>query len=194
MLFKDKKRRNYHILIFANSISAIFIGLSVPFFLVFFFEFGGAASVFATAIAIQGIFTAVASYYAGRLSDRIGRKPLLIVSSIAAGLVVVMYAFVQAVWQLYVLQAVVGLITAVYAVIERVFLADITHKVSRGTDMGRYVMIIGVLSAAFTLIGGFFVGVISFRVAFVLLGVVSVLDTIPLFFLKEEKISEQRIS
>ncbi len=39
MLLKNHSRRNYHLLIFANSISAIFGGFSIPFFLVFFFEF-----------------------------------------------------------------------------------------------------------------------------------------------------------
>ena len=54
-------RRNYYLLVLANSVAAVFGGFSVPFFIVFFFEFGGSASVLATAVAIQGIFTAVAS-------------------------------------------------------------------------------------------------------------------------------------
>ena len=116
---------------------------------------------------------------------------MLIASSIAAGFVVMLYAFVQHLWHLYVLQALAGVITAVYAVVEQVFLADITHKVSRGADIGRYVMIIGVLSAVFTLIGGFFVGVIPFRTAFLLLGAIFILDTIPLFFLTEEPMTQK---
>lgn len=187
MLLRNRRRRNYHLLMFANSVAAIFGGLSIPFFLVFFLQFGGNASVLATAIAIQGIFTAVASYYAGKLSDRIGRKPLLIASSIAGGFVVLLYAFIQQLWHLYVLQALVGMVTAVYGVVEHVFLADITRKISRGADIGRYVMIIGVLSSVFTIIGGFFVGVVPFRLAFFLLGLVFMLDTIPLFFLTEKR-------
>ena len=186
MLLSNRHRKNYYLLIFANSVSAIFGGFSIPFFLVFFFEFGGDASVFATAIAIQGIFTAVASYHVGKLSDRMGRKPLLIASSIAGGLVVLLFAFIQNLWQLYVLQALAGIITAVYGVVEQVFLADITQKISRGADIGRYVMIIGVLTSVFTIIGGFFVGLIPFRLAFLLLGTVFILDTAPLFFLAEE--------
>ncbi len=147
--------------------------------------------MFATAVAIQGIFTAIAAYYAGKLSDKIGRKPLLITASIAGGFVVLLFSFIQQLWQLYALQALAGIITAVYGVAERVFLADITQKVSRGTDIGRYVMIIGVLSSVFTIIGGFFVGVIPFRLAFFLLGIVFILDTVPLFFLTEEPITQK---
>src|SRR3989344_1335565 len=187
-MFKIKRhRRNYYLLVFANSIAAIFGGLSIPFFLVFFFEFGGSASVFATAIAIQGVFTAITSYYAGKLSDKIGRKPLLITSSIAAGFVVMLYAFVQQLWHLYVLQALVGVITAVYAVVEQVYLADITKKISRGADIGRYAMIIGVLYSAFTIVGGFFVGIVTFKIAFLLIGAIFMIDTIPLFFLTEKR-------
>lgn len=40
------ERRNYYLLVIANSVSAVFGGLSVPFFLLFFFEFGGSASVY----------------------------------------------------------------------------------------------------------------------------------------------------
>ncbi|MBS3132716.1 MFS transporter [Candidatus Woesearchaeota archaeon] len=185
MLFTNRRRRNYYLLTFANSVAAIFGGLSIPFFLVFFLEFGGSASVLATAIAVQGIFTAIASYYAGKLSDKIGRKPLLIASSIAGGFIILLYAFIQQLWQLYSLQALIGLVIAVYGVVEHVFLADITQKVSRGADIGRYVMIIGVFSSVFTIVGGFFVGVIPFRLVFFLFGVVFMLDTIPLFFLKE---------
>ena len=186
------QRRNYYLLTISNAIAAVFGGLSIPFFLLFLFEFGGSASVFATAVAIQGIFTAVSSYYAGKLSDKIGRKPLLITASIAAGFIVILYAFVQQLWHLYVLQAIVGLITAVYGVAEHTFLADITQKVSRGTDIGRYVMIMGVLSSVFTLVGGFFVGIIPFRLAFFLLGVVFILDTAPLFFLSEERTQKNK--
>ncbi|MBI2140951.1 MFS transporter [Candidatus Woesearchaeota archaeon] len=182
-------RRNYRLLTIANAISAASGGFSIPFFLVFFFEFG--YSAFATSIAIQGIFTAVAAYYAGKASDRIGRKPLLVFSSIAAGLLVLLYVFIQELWHLYVLQALIGLITAIFGVAEQTFLADITRKVSRGADIGRYVMIIGVLSAVFTIIGGFFVGVIPFRIAFLLLGAIFILDTIPLFFLTEEPMTRK---
>jgi MFS family permease len=185
-------KRNYYLLLFANSVAAIFGGLSIPFFLIFFYEFGGnSTSVFATAIAIQGIFTAIAAYYAGKATDKIGRKPLLIASSIAGGFIVIAYAFVQNLWQLYFLQALVGIITAVYSVVEQVFLADITQKVSRGTDIGRYTMVIGVLASVFTIIGGFFVGVVTFRVAFLLLGLLFILDTIPFFFLTEEPMTEK---
>jgi MFS family permease len=178
------RRRNYRILTYANAIAAVFGGFGVPFFLVFFYNFGS-ASVLATAVAIQGIFTAVVSYYAGKLSDRVGRKPLLISSSIAAGFVVILFAFVQQLWQLYVLQAFVGILTAIYGVVEHVFLADITEKVTRGADIGRYAMILGVLSSVFTIFGGFFVGMIPFNAVFIGLGLLFALDTIPLFYLKE---------
>ena len=89
------------------------------------------------------------------------------------------------------LQALAGIITAAYAVVEHVFLADITNKMSRGADIGRYVMIIGVLSSIFTIVGGFFIGVVSFRVMFLLLGVVFILDAIPLFFLTEEPMTQK---
>lgn len=38
----DYRKRNYKILLATEAISAIFGGLSIPFFLVFFYKFGGA--------------------------------------------------------------------------------------------------------------------------------------------------------
>lgn len=187
MFTNNRNRRNYRILTFANAVAAVFTGLGIPFFLIFFFEFGGKPSVFATAVAVQGICAAIVSYYAGKLSDSIGRKPLLIASSLVGGLCVILYALISEVWQLYALQALAGVTAAVYALSERVFLADITQKASRGADIGRYIMILGVLSSVFTIVGGFLVGIITFKAAFVILGTVYALDTIPLFLLTEER-------
>ena len=172
MLQERVRKRNYNLFILSNSIAAIFGGLSIPFFLIFFIEFGGKASVFGTAIAIQGIFSAITAYYVGKASDKIGRKPFLIGASIITGIIVMLYAFINAVWQLLVLQAVIGIFTAGYSIVERVFLADITKKVSRGKEMGKYILVLGVLTSVFTLIGGFLVDVIPFKVIFVFLGIV----------------------
>lgn len=190
-MLSGSNRRNYNILTFTNAIAAISGGFSAPFLLLYFYEFSGSASVFATAVAIQGIFMAIVSYYAGKLSDKSGRKPLLIWSSVALGVLIIFYAFVQQIWQLYLLQALAGIITAVAGIAEKIFLADITQKESRGADMGRYFMIIGILASISTIIGGFFVGKIPFQVAFMALGVIFVLDTAPLLFLTE-KAPEER--
>ncbi len=179
-----KNRRNYHILTLTNAVGAMFGGFSVPFFLVFFFELGD-ASVLGMAIAAQGIAAAVASYYAGRYVDSWGRKPIMIWSSVFAGLVVMLYSLVANVWHLIVLQGLIGIITAMYTVAEQVFLADITEKNSRGRDTGRYIMILGVIMAVSSLIGGFFVNTISFKAIFIIFGVIFILDTIPLFWLEE---------
>ncbi|MAG15811.1 hypothetical protein CMO88_02005 [Candidatus Woesearchaeota archaeon] len=187
MLSERIRKRNYNLFILSNSIAAVFGGLSIPFFLIFFIEFGGKASVFGTAIAIQGIFSAITAYYVGKASDKVGRKPFLIGASIALGAVVMIYAFITAIWQLFILQALTGILGAGYSVVEQIFLADITKKVSRGKEIGKYVLVLGVLASIFTIIGGFLVGVIPFKVVFVFLGVVFILDTIPLFFLVEEK-------
>lgn len=181
---KDLRKHNYRIFIVANSIGAIFGGLSIPFFLAFIFEFG--ASTFGTALAVQGIFAAVVAYYAGKYSDKMGRKPMLIGSSIAMGIIVLFYAFATKAWHLVVLQAFLGVLTSIYTLTEQVFMADITEQNSRGRDIGKYVMILGILTSIFTLIGGFLLDIISFRVMFIFLAIISILDTIPYFFLKEK--------
>ncbi len=180
-------KRNYRILVVSEAVAAISSGFSIPFFLIFFLQFGGSVGVFGTSIAIQGIFASIAGYQAGKMSDKVGRKPIMIVTSIVAGIFVVLYAMIGNIWQLYILQACVGIAAAMYSVGSQTFLADITKKINRGKDIGKYHMVIGISTALSTLIGGFFVEKIAFDIIFIFVGIVFIIDTIPLFYLRENK-------
>lgn len=79
----------------------IFIQMLVP-------EEGRVASIAGSISAVSAVSSGVAAVVAGRQGDRVGYRKILLVCTICACVLLIPQAFVQEVWQLLVLRALVG--------------------------------------------------------------------------------------
>lgn len=91
---------------------------------------------------------------AGSLSDRIGRKSLLVGGWLAYAFVYYGFAFAQAAWQVWVLYAAYGLFYGMTYGTTNALLADIVPLEFRGTAYGTYNAIIGLLAFPASLLAG----------------------------------------
>ena len=104
----------------------------------------------ATAILLYLVYNIVygaVSYPAGRLSDRIGRKRLLVLGYVFYGLVYLGFAFVsgpQHAWFLWGLFGVYGLYSGFTEGVEKALVADLAPAEIRATAIGLHAMILGI--------------------------------------------------
>ncbi len=180
-----KNKKNLRIFTFSNSLMALAFGLFGPFYLIFINEIGGSIENFGIAVGLVVLSGAFVSLVAGKYSDTIGRKPLLIIGGYASGVIVFLYTVIGSVWQLYLLQIFSGIIISIFETSETAYLADITEKQGRGADIGRYDAYVGFAEALAIFAGGFLAGEFGFEFVFYIVSVVFLVSTSILFRLEK---------
>lgn len=91
---------------------------------------------------------------AGRLSDRVGRKRIIITGWVLYGLVYLGFALAGAAWQVFALYAVYGFYYALTEGIGKALIADIVTKEQRGTAYGIYNGALGLTAFPASFIAG----------------------------------------
>ncbi len=92
---------------------------------------------------------------AGSLSDRIGRRRLIIGGWLVYAIIYLGFAFAQAAWQIWALYVVYGLYYGMAYGTANALVADLVPEALRGTAYGTYNAIIGILAFPASLIAGF---------------------------------------
>lgn len=180
-----KNRKNLRVFTASNALMALATGLFGPFYLIFINDFGGSIENFGVAVGLVVLSGAIFSLIAGKYSDTIGRKPLLIVGGYASAIIVFLYTVIGSLWQLYLLQIFSGLILSAFETAEQSYLADITEKQKRGADIGRYDAYGGFAEALAIFAGGFFAAQFGFETIFYFVAALFVISTTTLFWLRE---------
>lgn len=90
----------------------------------------------------------------GALSDRIGRRRLILFGWFAYGLVYLGFAFSQTGWQVWILFGLYGVYYAATEGVAKALIADIVPEVQRGTAYGLYAAAVGLTALPASLIAG----------------------------------------
>ncbi|MCS1383054.1 MFS transporter [Lysinibacillus sphaericus] len=138
-----------YILMFNMFIAMGSIGIIIPVMPEYLKIFGAAGQVLGMLIATFALAQFVFSPIAGNLSDRYGRKNLIIFGLIVTGLGQISFGLSSDVWMLFVARFLGGLGSAFVAPPIMAFVADVTTYEERGKGMG-------MLGAAMSL--GFMIG------------------------------------
>jgi MFS family permease len=91
---------------------------------------------------------------AGSLSDRIGRRRLIIGGWLVYALIYLGFAFAQAAWQIWILYVVYGMYYGMAFGTANALVADLVPEQLRGTAYGTYNAVIGILTFPASLIAG----------------------------------------
>ena len=158
----------------------------MPFYIIFLQGFGGSIEQFGFAIGLMILAQSITSYFAGKYSDKLGRKIFLIVGGFILTGVVLAYTLINSLLMLYILQVVNGVTTSLQMTMETVFLGDVTKKAKRGAKIGRYHAIIGIVTAIAMMAGGLVVGQLGFKAIFYIASGIIFVSTLLLLYLKED--------
>jgi MFS family permease len=117
-------------------------------------EAGVSAATIPLVIALFNLVSALSAIPAGRLSDRIGRKPAISIGWAVYALTYLGFALTTSTWSIWLLYAFYGLYYAFAEGAGKALIAELVPDASRGAAYGLYNASVGVMALPASLIAG----------------------------------------
>lgn len=140
-------------------------------------------------MATYGILNFAAMPAIGSLSDRFGRRPILLVSIATLGLDFIIMGLADSIWLLFIGRAMTGLSAATFST-ANAYIADVTEPEERGKAFGMIGAAFGIGFILGPVIGGF-LGTIDTRLPFFGAAVLSGLNFLYGFFVLPESLKKE---
>lgn len=176
--------RDFRIFLFLSSVFALG-AFSYSFLLVFAGKSGFRTFSIPVLYLVFTIFAFLSSVPFGRLSDRFGRKPVMMVSFLLWGLVcldLILFRSAASVWLAFVL---FGLHRGALDTVQKTFVAELAPEAYRASALGGFQMVIGFVALPASVIAGLMWDNISILAPFYLSLALSVGAMVLLLFVKE---------
>lgn len=116
-------------------IDLVGFGLVIPLLPFYAARFGASPEEVTILLTVYSLVSMVTAPLWGRLSDRIGRRPVLIVSTLASALAYLWLGFAGSLWMLYAARALAGACAGNIAAAQA-YIADVTTPENRARGMG----------------------------------------------------------
>nr|WP_289038995.1 MFS transporter [uncultured Allobacillus sp.] len=162
-------------------------GIIIPVLPYYAEELGASATELGLLMAVYSFMQFVFAPMWGRVSDRIGRKPVIMLGIFGLSLSFFLLAFASHLWMLFVARVIGGFLSAANMPTVMAYVADVTSEEDRGKGMG----IIGAATGLGFIFGPAVGGVfskISLEAPFYISGTVSFLTMIFVFFILKESV------
>ena len=153
-------------LLISQNIVLFGAGMVFPYYVIFIKEAGGTYVSFGFAYAFFALSSAGAHYFAGTLTDRFGRSIFLALSSWGMAFSLVFFPSVTSMYQIFILQVVMGVCNAFQKTSEKALVADMTFAEGRGRQIGNYHMWTAIVSALAVIGAGYTIDILSLDVIF----------------------------
>jgi MFS transporter, DHA1 family, multidrug resistance protein len=127
---------------------------------------------------IQGVSSILARPLMGRVSDRLGRRHLIVYGQVLCAVVVGLIPWIWSFWVLLVLAFLFGLGEAIMSSSTSALVADLCKARSFGSAMGVFGTIMDVGHASGPILTGFLIGLFGYRSAFGIVAVLLMLMTV----------------
>lgn len=132
-------------------------GLVFPFYVIFLREAGGSFSEFGLAYGLFTLSSALVHRWIGSTSDERGRKGFLLISTWTTAVIFLLFPVVTEIWQVYVLQVLLGIVGAMQKTSEKAMIADVTDGGRRGEKIGSYHFWVSLFSGFAVIAGGYLI-------------------------------------
>ena len=150
-------RKNLYILSFTLVVVMLGFGMVIPVLPFYIKHFNAGGSAFGLLVAIAALTEFLFGPLWGSVSDRIGRKPVLMIGTLGYGLSMLFFGLSTRLWMLFSSRALSGVLSAATLSTAMAYIGDSTSKKARGGGMG----ILGAAAGAGTVIGPGLGGLLS---------------------------------
>ncbi|MEO1289836.1 MAG: MFS transporter, partial [Chloroflexota bacterium] len=133
----------------------------------------------------------IAGPFLGRLSDRYGRIPVLLVSQIGTVIAFLMLGFGQAIWILFAARILDG-ITGGNIIVAQAYITDITPKEKRTTALGYLFAAFGVGFVFGPALAGFLASQFSYQTPYVIAAIAAAVVVLMTYFILEETVTDEQ--
>jgi DHA1 family multidrug resistance protein-like MFS transporter len=145
----NTNRKNLMILAFSLVVVMLGFGMVIPILPFYITQFNAGGSAFGMLIAIAALTEFLFGPLWGSLSDRSGRKPILIIGMLGYGLAMLLFGLSTQLWMLFASRALSGVLSAATISTAMAYIGDSTTKQARGGGMG----LLGAAAGAGAVIG-----------------------------------------
>jgi DHA1 family multidrug resistance protein-like MFS transporter len=132
----QSNRRNLAILFFTLVVVMMGFGMVIPILPFYIIEFGAGGSAMGFLMASYAVMQLIFSPIWGGVSDRIGRKPVLMVGVLGFVLTQLMFGFSSALWMLLASRVLAGILSSATLPTAMAYIGDSTSERDRGGGMG----------------------------------------------------------
>ena len=129
-------RKNITILAFALVVVTLGFGLIIPLFPFYIEALGATGSDLGLLVATSALLEFLCAPIWGSVSDRIGRKPVLVAGMVGYGLSSLLFGFSTQLWMLFASRALSGLLSSATATSAMAYVSDCTSEEDRGSGIG----------------------------------------------------------
>jgi DHA1 family multidrug resistance protein-like MFS transporter len=180
-------RKNIAILSLTLAVVMLGFGMVMPIFPFYIESMGASATELGLLVAISPFIQLVASPLWGGVSDRRGRKPVLLVGLLGYGLSMLLFGLSTELWMLFVARGVGALLSAATMPTTMAYVSDSTSDQDRGGGMGVLGAAMGLGMVLGPALGGL-LGSESLSTPFFLTAGVCLLTLLLVFFLLPESL------
>jgi DHA1 family multidrug resistance protein-like MFS transporter len=130
------KRKNVAILAFALIVVMLGYGMAIPLFPFYVAEMGAGGQQLGLLIALSALLELLCSPLWGSVSDRVGRKPILLLGLFGYAVSSLLFGLSTELWMLYASRALSGLLSSATSATALATISDSTSDRDRGGGLG----------------------------------------------------------
>lgn len=143
------------ILAFSLIIVMIGFGIAIPLMPFYVTHFGATGSALGLVMAVYSIMQFICAPFWGRLSDRVGRKPILLLGIAGYAVSFLLQGLSQSLWQFTAARAFAGIVSSATLPTAMAYIADITSHERRSQGVGMLGAAMGIGMIFGPMLGGF---------------------------------------
>jgi len=132
----QQNRRNLAILFFTMVVVMMGFGMIIPILPFYIIEFGAGGSAMGVLMATYAIMQFIFSPIWGGVSDRIGRKPVLMIGVLGNAIAQILFGFSTELWMLIAARILAGILSSATLPTAMAYIGDSTSEKNRGGGMG----------------------------------------------------------
>lgn len=132
----QNNRRNLAILFFTMVVVMMGFGMVIPILPFYILEFGAGGSAMGLLMASYAVMQFIFSPIWGSVSDRIGRKPVLMIGVFGFMLTQLVFGFATELWMLFAARILAGILSSATLPTAMAYIGDSTTERDRGGGMG----------------------------------------------------------
>ena len=129
-------RKNVSILAFALIVVTLGFGMVIPIYPFFVEKLGAGGSDLGLLISTAALLEFICAPIWGSVSDRTGRKPILMIGMVGYGLSSLLFGLSTQLWMLYASRALSGLLSSATAATAMAYIGDSTSAEDRSSGIG----------------------------------------------------------
>jgi DHA1 family multidrug resistance protein-like MFS transporter len=189
-VMQSSNRKNLFILSFILVLVTLGFGVIIPIIPFYIESLGAGGTELGLLVASYAAMRLIFAPIWGSVSDRVGRKPILMIGILGYGITMVLFGLATQLWMLFAARILSGILSSATSPTTMAYIGDSTSKEDRGGGMGILGAAVGLGTIFGPALGGLFAGQ-SLSIPFFIAGGMSILGLLLIAIFLPESLPPQ---